>query len=433
MHRATPLNTSFRAYTSGGARSAVHEVDDGFGMQLGKANGMKNETRERIESPQNYGFTSVVADGDKGANGSLKNSAEAVMNFIGGNRSFPMLQSMDDRRHRLMNLAKDAVKGATAMFGLKEWGQQFLNTEDGMFMTGNLEKKIRTALVQNQNGQKQQQDQASGQMINPAGAVQLADGRVVVKSKSGVEFDVELFANGGGGSSGNGSGGGNAAGGGKSTGQKTLHKEDSDTFHEITKDNHHLRRGDGYVHIEDKKITTYYKDDSKSTRCDDQHVHIGFSGNKVWVDASGCWATRPIRIRNCSDGSGASPPPTAGPAAHSASSPMSIDNNGNLSMNAQAPLSITPNSSGGSTMMAAMTASSVEEFTVVPPTTLGALVLAYDNTLTIDSHGRLSVVGAAGGGGIGEAPTDGLMYGRQGAAWQRALAITGDTLDGGIF
>jgi hypothetical protein len=36
-------------------------------------------------------------------------------------------------------------------------------------------------------------------------------------------------------------------------------------------------------------------------------------------------------------------------------------------------------------------------------------------------------------GGIPEAPTDGLMYGRQSAAWQRALAITNDLLDGGNF
>jgi hypothetical protein len=36
-------------------------------------------------------------------------------------------------------------------------------------------------------------------------------------------------------------------------------------------------------------------------------------------------------------------------------------------------------------------------------------------------------------GGIPEAPTDGLMYGRQSAAWHRSLAITADLLDGGNF
>ena len=58
---------------------------------------------------------------------------------------------MDDRRHRLLGLDKVA-KGSVGMHGLKEWGQQFLNTADGMFMTGNKEKKMRFALVENSNG-----------------------------------------------------------------------------------------------------------------------------------------------------------------------------------------------------------------------------------------------------------------------------------------
>lgn len=41
--------------------------------------------------------------------------------------------------------------------------------------------------------------------------------------------------------------------------------------------------------------------------------------------------------------------------------------------------------------------------------------------------------GGGTGGGIEEAPLDGLTYGRQSAAWNRALAITNDILDGGSF
>ena len=92
----------------------------------------------------------------------MKMGPEMIINFMGGNRSFPMAGAMDDRRHRLFNLAQDAAKGATAMFGLREWGQQFLNTNDGMYMTGNTQNKIRMALVENQNNQQAPQQQGSG-------------------------------------------------------------------------------------------------------------------------------------------------------------------------------------------------------------------------------------------------------------------------------
>jgi Bacteriophage Mu Gp45 spike protein len=66
MHRATPLNTSIRAYTAGGARSVVDKVDDTKLMQEMGGNFMANETRDAIEAAQNYGFTSVVFDAEKG-------------------------------------------------------------------------------------------------------------------------------------------------------------------------------------------------------------------------------------------------------------------------------------------------------------------------------------------------------------------------------
>ena len=66
MHRATPLNTSIRAYTAGGSRSVVDKVDDEKLMQEMGGNFMANETRSEVESPQNYGFTSVVFDAEKG-------------------------------------------------------------------------------------------------------------------------------------------------------------------------------------------------------------------------------------------------------------------------------------------------------------------------------------------------------------------------------
>jgi phage gp45-like len=306
MHRATPLQTSFRAYTSGGARSAVHEVDDSKGMQLSKSNGMKNETREKIESPQNYGFTSVVADGDKGDNNSLKDSAEAVMNFLGGNRSFPMTTSMDDRRHRLLNLAKDAAKGAAAMFGLKEWGQQFLNTDDGMHMTGNKEKKIRISLVENQNGKK---SPSGGDSSGSGGssAASLSSRATHFVSKSGVEFayaDAQAIidsraADGGGGSGGAGGASSSSGGDQKTTkGQKTLHKEETDIQIEQNGTSTTTQHGQAYaMQKSGSDSSAYFTDKKKSAQVTDDHCHIRFKDHRIFNDEDGNWCTSPLLVK----------------------------------------------------------------------------------------------------------------------------------------
>ena len=164
MHRATPANTSHRAYSSGGARSVVDKVDDTKLMQEMAGNFMANETRSAIESPQNYGFTSVVHAATKDAMGKIIDGAETFMSFIGGNRSFPAAGNMDDRRHRLFGLAE----GDTAMFRGKDDKQQLHMTGDGGFWSAPLGKIMRMALVP--AAQKQQQQQgASAQQTDASG------------------------------------------------------------------------------------------------------------------------------------------------------------------------------------------------------------------------------------------------------------------------
>src|SRR5215471_8344559 len=109
MHRATPNSSSLRAYTSGGARGLVDTVDDGQLMQAHSGTFMSNEARGGIESPQNYGFTSVNMPADKGADGKITGSAETFISFMGGSRAFPVSGPIDDRRHRLMNLGSGDV------------------------------------------------------------------------------------------------------------------------------------------------------------------------------------------------------------------------------------------------------------------------------------------------------------------------------------
>ena len=143
MHRATPLNSSIRSYTGGGSRSCVDQVDDSKFMQEMAGNFMVNETRKGIEAPQNYGFTSVVFDAEKGKDGTIQACAETFIGFMGSNRSLPVTGNMDDRRHRLYKLDK----GDTAIFRGRGDKQQFHLTADGGFWTAPQDKTVRMALI----------------------------------------------------------------------------------------------------------------------------------------------------------------------------------------------------------------------------------------------------------------------------------------------
>jgi len=148
MHRETPVGTSGRAYSGGGARSCVHSVDDGHFMQEMGGGFMNGEQRSGIESPQNYGFTSVVMDADKDSNGQITGCAEAFISFCGGNRSFPVAGVMDDRRHRLMGMEK----GDSAMYRTRDDKQQFHLTKDGGFWTAPRDKTVRMHLLDEDSG-----------------------------------------------------------------------------------------------------------------------------------------------------------------------------------------------------------------------------------------------------------------------------------------
>jgi phage gp45-like len=169
MHRATPANSSFRAYSSGGSRATINKVDDSTLMQESSAGMMKNESRKGIEAPQNYGFTSVAHGRKEGEN----YGAEMVVNYLGGNRSFPVGGNMDDRRHRLKGLSE----GDTAMFRGKDDSQQFHMTGDGGFWSAPTSKTVRMQLVPDgssaasgsQGQGQQQQPQATQQAANGGG------------------------------------------------------------------------------------------------------------------------------------------------------------------------------------------------------------------------------------------------------------------------
>ncbi len=151
MHRQTLLTAGYVGYTSGGVRSLVDEIDDKKNMQEMKGTMLFGEGREKIESPQNYGFTSVVMKADKDKDGKIEDCAEAYINYLGGNRSFPVCTVMDDRRYRL----KELKPGDVAFYDHQQ--QQLHFNEKGTFLTGINDKKIRFALHE-----VEQEQQGSG-------------------------------------------------------------------------------------------------------------------------------------------------------------------------------------------------------------------------------------------------------------------------------
>jgi phage gp45-like len=270
MHRATPLMTSFRAFTAGGARSVVKSVDDSKLMQEMGGGLMAGEKRSMIEAPQNYGFTSVTMDADQaqsgggsgggsGGNGgggggfvgAIKQMSgmgpECFVSFMGGNRSFPACGPIDDRRHRLFNLAK----GDVAMFRTKNDKQQFHLTGDGGFWTATRDKTVRMQLLDEDS---QQQQSGQGGQGGQGG------------SGGGQGRDILHVGTRDGSAGGSGSGGQSSTGSTSQMGQSSVYKngQSSYRFVHVTKDateasgtNVKLRLQDNnaYVHVaDDKKV-----------------------------------------------------------------------------------------------------------------------------------------------------------------------------------
>ena len=253
MHRQTPLTAGFVGYSGGGSRTLIHEIDDSTNMQQMKGSMMFGEAREKVESPQNYGFSSVVRPATKDKDGNIQDCAEGFMSYFGGNRTGSFCAVMDDRRYRPMGLKP----GENAQYD--DLGQMTLMRRTGLY------------LLTNDNPEENSQQGQSG----GGSAGQLAD------SSSGSGQSTERFVSlrhvekkkqerpkrGGGGQSGNGgsgsSGGGAAtrADSGSSGGQSAQdYKHEGETVNNevrVTKKDVQILDGDTVVARYDKQSGTW--------------------------------------------------------------------------------------------------------------------------------------------------------------------------------
>jgi phage gp45-like len=249
MHRQTPLNTSFVGYTAGGARSTVDKVDDTTQMQEMSGSFMANETTDKIESPQNYGFTSHNFEAEKDAMGKIIACAETFISFLGGSRSLPVTGPIDDRRHRLFNLKQ----GDTAMFRGRGDKQQVHMTQDGTYHSAPQDKTIRMQLVPSDSETNSTQQQQGGQQGSGSSS-----------SAGSQSLGVEALADGGSSGGSGGSSGGQGQGGQqKKRGQKAIYEDGKDSyrFMDLTKDKTRASGTNVHLMLQDKKTYVHVADD----------------------------------------------------------------------------------------------------------------------------------------------------------------------------
>lgn len=149
MHRLTPRDAGFRSY-HGMNRGAVNKVSDDSLMQSLDADMMANDSRDKIERAQNYGFTSVVLPAKK----EDKETAEAFIVHQGGNRSHPVAVAIDDRRHRPYGLKE----GESQQYD--DQGQASYIARDGVYVLSNKDMASLRHVNKDKQPRKKQKGQA---------------------------------------------------------------------------------------------------------------------------------------------------------------------------------------------------------------------------------------------------------------------------------
>jgi hypothetical protein len=249
MHRQTPLTAGFVGYTSGGSRTLIDEIDDSTNMQQMKGSMMFGEAREKVESPQNYGFSSVVRPATKDKNGKIQDCAEGFMSYFGGNRTGSFCAVMDDRRYRPMGLKP----GENAQYD--DLGQMTLLRRTGVYLLTN----------DNPEENSQQSGGASGGQRADSGGQQNTERfvslRHVEKKKQDRPKRGSGSQSGGGGGSGGASAGTLDSSGGSGGGQSAKdYKHEGETVNNemrVTKKRIEFRTGDTVVGYYDKGSSTW--------------------------------------------------------------------------------------------------------------------------------------------------------------------------------
>ncbi|HEY2210280.1 MAG TPA: phage baseplate assembly protein [Bradyrhizobium sp.] len=89
------------------SRASLEQADDSKLLQQVHIRLFHDEQMDEVEHLQPYGFTSVPKKPT--GTGIMRQAADAILAFLGGNRSHPIAVMIADRRYRLNNLAEGEV------------------------------------------------------------------------------------------------------------------------------------------------------------------------------------------------------------------------------------------------------------------------------------------------------------------------------------
>jgi phage gp45-like len=126
-------------HANGMSRSVVEQVDDTKYWQQGTHSLFANEQQGTVEHVHPYGFTSVPQKPT--GTGRLRQAAEAVFSFLGGNRSHGIAMLVGDRRYRLYKLDG----GEVALHD--DQGQQVHLKRDGIWASVPQSKSIKLQIM----------------------------------------------------------------------------------------------------------------------------------------------------------------------------------------------------------------------------------------------------------------------------------------------
>jgi phage gp45-like len=292
-------NDSANRVQTNASRATLRELNSGpFWSEAKQLDVMASETHSDVEYAENYGSTSVPAKqdedeqqqgqqqkdsggGDGGPGGAGAGSqgeegeqpqgdaAEAIVLYLNGSRSHPVIISMGDRRHRLIGLEE----GDVANHRLKDDRQQWLMSKDGTYISTRNDKVLRIALVDPKDtgepkpsSQQQQQPTATQQAAN-------------------------------GGSSSSGTGQQGQGKQQKKYGQKSAKDDNKSSKININQDKKAttIQHNDGHSQQTGDDSTAYHGDKTKSVQATADHAHLRTGGNRIFTDKGGCWSTVPIQ------------------------------------------------------------------------------------------------------------------------------------------
>lgn len=295
--RTSTRDASRRAQT-GASRATLRELNSKTLWSEAKhIDVMASETATDVEYAENYGSTSVPAkqdeeeddqkqkkqqqqassgDGGPGGEGGTPgeegeqpkgDAAEAIVLYMNGSRSHPVMIAVGDRRHRLVELEE----GDVAQHRLKDDRQQFLLSKDGTYLSTREDKLTRIALVP--KPQDDQQQQGGGGTAGPQKA-----GHQQQKKK-------------------------------KTYGQKSA-KDDNKKSEVAIEQNGtqtYSQHGETYGTQKGGSDSTihYEKDKKKSAQSTASHTHIRFQEHRIFNDETGNWCTSPLLVKkdgHCKEG-----------------------------------------------------------------------------------------------------------------------------------